>query len=76
MYWVTQNASETVLIRRQTPVRFDHCVETRFPFCQMNRVAHQIRQDMWGTLQNLRGFLPVVEIRIDTDDLSVREGCN
>ena len=76
MYWVTQNASETVLIRRQTPVRFDLCAEARFPFFQMNRVAHQIRQDMWESLQNLRGFLPVVEIRIDTDDLSVREGCN
>ena len=76
MYWVTQNASETVLIRRQTPVRFDLCVEEQFLFCQMNRVAHQIRHDMWGTSQNLCGFLPVIEIKIDTDDLSVREGGN
>ncbi len=74
MGWVTQKTSETVLISRRAPVRFDVCVKARFPFTKMGRLAYQIRQDMWSTMQILRGFLPATEISKITFDLSVRAG--
>ena len=40
----------------------------------MGRLAHQIRQDMWRALQNLRGFMPIVEVTRARDHLIVHAG--
>ncbi len=70
----SKKALDMLLIFRRTPVRFDLCVGARCLSCRMNYVGHQIRQDIWRALQNLRRFLPVVEIGIVTDNLSLRAG--
>ena len=49
-------------LARHLPVRFDLQAETTLPSGDPLRLAHQIRQDMWRVLQNLRGFSPVVQV--------------
>ena len=72
MGWIIQKTSEGVLVCRRLPARFDLSVEAYFPLCRMGRLAHQIRQDMWRALQNLRGFMPIVEVTRARDHLIVR----
>ncbi|KIC50799.1 hypothetical protein [Tateyamaria sp. ANG-S1] len=47
---------------RHLPPRFDFAVCTVLPCGKAIRLAHQIRQDLWRALQNLRGFSPVVRL--------------
>ena len=61
------------LARRLPPV-FDVAGETRLPDAARARIAHQIRQDMWRALREVRGFSPVVEVRREAGSLAVRAG--
>lgn len=61
-------------LARQLPARFDVSVQAKFPIVGRTRLAHQIRQDMWRALRNLRGFSPVVQIEQGEDCLNVIAG--
>lgn len=65
---------DTVTLSRRSPARFDVCAQTRMPNAARGRLAHQIRQDLWRALQNLRGFAPVVAVTRGADDVIVRAG--
>lgn len=49
-------------LARRLPVRFDVAARTYLPPARKDRLARQIRQDMWRALRGLRGFSPVVHI--------------
>ncbi|MDG1457517.1 MAG: hypothetical protein P8Q92_06375 [Pseudoprimorskyibacter sp.] len=61
-------------LTRHMPPRFDIAAEAWFPPCRPERLARQIRQDLWRTLKQLRGFSPVVEITTTAYGLNVRVG--
>jgi len=71
--WHVQGDEPLVLTRRLPP-RFDVVAEVRFPAVPRRRLAHQIRQDLWRALQDVRGFSPVVGIRRAGDALRIRAG--
>lgn len=72
--WHIQRSGACVTLARHLPVRFDVSATARFPLVARTRLAHQIRQDMWRALQNLRGFSPVVQIEQIEGALSVTAG--
>lgn len=43
--------------------RWDVAASTVLPRLRPLRLAHQIRQDLWRLLRDLRGFQPMVEVR-------------
>ncbi len=64
--WHIVPAENGITLTRRLPARFDVQAQTTLPDGSLKRLAHQIRQDLWRALQNLRGFSPVVElIRVD-----------
>ncbi len=63
-----------VTLARRLPARFDLAFEWHLPEASRARVAHQVRQDMWRALRDLRGFAPVVRIWRVGDGLRVRAG--
>lgn len=67
--WHLQRDGAVVVLSRRLPARFDLSAATvlhsgAHPVSR-GRLAHQIRQDVWRCLQNLRGFRPVVQITHD-----------
>ncbi len=72
--WQTQTEGRTVTIARALPVRFDVSASAQFPMLARRRLAHQIRQDMWRALQNVRGFSPVVRVEPLENGLHVTAG--
>lgn len=69
-----ENGGELVLARRW-PARFDLSVETRLPpLARPARLAHQVRQDLWRALRDLRGFSPCVAVRSGPDGITLRAG--
>lgn len=72
--WHTQKDGACVTVSRQLPARFDVSASARFPVVARTRLAHQIRQDMWRALQNLRGFSPVVRVEQGENELTVTAG--
>ena len=74
MGWGMQKISGAFLICHYISVRFDLSVETHFLYLRFRLLASQIREDMWKAIQNLCGFLPAIEIKKGTDDLSVLAG--
>ncbi|MCH2095040.1 MAG: hypothetical protein MK160_07970 [Rhodobacteraceae bacterium] len=72
--WHIQTAEGMFLLARHWPPRFDIAGEAVFPEMRADRLARQIRQDMWRRLQHIRGFSPVVEIRTCAEGLRVRAG--
>jgi hypothetical protein len=71
-YLLRKGAQTTVC--RHIPARFDFDAKTILPIASSTRLAHQIRQDLWRALQNVRGFSPVVQITRTQDGLEVRAG--
>jgi hypothetical protein len=66
-----------VTIARHLPARFDLLGEAQLRLTRpvsRARVAHQVRQDMWRALQNLRGFSPVVQVSHTDGALTIRAG--
>lgn len=49
-------------LSRFANVRFDVCANTVLPRVNPLRLMHQIRQDVWRSLQKLRGFAPAVRL--------------
>ena len=72
--WHITRTDSTLTLSRRLPARFDVAAETVLPGADPLRLAHQIRQDLWRQLQNLRGFTPVVEITAAGQGLRVRAG--
>ncbi len=67
--WHLQRDGAVLVLSRRLPARFDLSAATvlqagAYPVSR-GRLAHQIRQDVWRCLQNLRGFRPVVQITHD-----------
>ena len=60
--WHINSEGGAVTLCRQLPPRFDFAVQTQLPHGLPHRLAHQIRQDLWRALQNVRGFSPVVKL--------------
>ena len=73
-HWHITRTDSSLTLSRRLPARFDVAAETVLPAADPLRLAHQIRQDMWRKLQNLRGFAPVVEISAEGQGLRVRAG--
>ena len=70
---ITRNETSLTLSRRRH-ARFDVAVETVLSGGSKTRLAHQIRQDLWRALQNLRGFSPAVQITTIGAGVAVRAG--
>lgn len=60
--WLIDRTEDMLLVTRRKPVRWDVWAETEFPRCHAQRLAHQIRQDLWRELRRIRGFAPAVQI--------------
>ena len=75
--WHIVRDGDALTVARRLPARFDLAAQTRLVgAAQVSRarVAHQVRQDMWRALQDLRGFSPVVEVRRCGGDMVVQAG--
>lgn len=72
--WHITEQGNSLVLSRRLPARMDFAVQTELPAGNRARIAHQVRQDMWRALQNLRGFAPVVSVEHAPDGLSVRAG--
>lgn len=67
--WHLQRDGAVLVLSRRLPARFDLSAATVLragdhPVSRA-RLAHQIRQDVWRCLQDMRGFRPVVQITRD-----------
>jgi len=60
--WHSQTEPGALSVARRLPVRFDVSAVTTFPRARKGRLAHQIRQDLWRVLRDLRGFSPAVRV--------------
>lgn len=60
--WHILRDGESLTMTRALPVRFDVSAETTLPDGSRQRLARQIRQDLWRRLQHLRGFSPIVRV--------------
>ena len=74
MNWFHKQLGDAYFIAKRFPLSFDLLAETNFPVCRPKILALQIRQDMRRLLQNLRGFLPAVEVRVSVFCMHVRAG--
>ena len=74
MNWFHKQLGDTYFIAKRFPLSFGLLAETNFPVFRPKILAWQIRQDMWRLLQNLRGFLPAVEVRVNVFCMHVRAG--
>lgn len=72
--WHIIEAEGGLTLARHLPPRFDVVAETWLPDAAPQRMARQIRQDLWRALQRVRGFSPVVELRPDGSGWRVRAG--
>ncbi|MGR3678014.1 MAG: hypothetical protein ACU0AZ_08520 [Paracoccaceae bacterium] len=72
--WHIQRDATGLTLARALPARFDVSAETVLPLGDPLLLAHQIRQDMWRALQNLRGFSPVVRIDVGEAEVQVIAG--
>ncbi|UWQ26016.1 hypothetical protein K3553_06040 [Leisingera aquaemixtae] len=72
--WHITRTDSSLTLSRRLPAQFDVAAETVLPAGDPLRLAHQIRQDMWRRLQNVRGFSPVVEITAEGQGVRVRAG--
>lgn len=60
--WHILREGDAVTLCRHQPPRFDFVVRSVLPHGRPERLAHQIRQDLWRALRTLRGFSPVVRL--------------
>ncbi len=72
--WNVHTTDGQVTVCRQLPARFDVSATTTLPKGRALRYAHQIRQDMWRALQNVRGFSPVVRLATTDSGWQVTAG--
>ncbi|WP_108262609.1 hypothetical protein [Mangrovicoccus ximenensis] len=72
--WQVTRDTGCVTLSRPGRARFDVGAAAEFPALRPVVLAHEIRKDLWRMLQDLRGFSPVVEIRVAAPGLAVRAG--
>lgn len=72
--WHILRDGDSLTLARTLPARFDVEASARFPHLRADRLARQIRQDLWRELKDLRGFSPVVSVQTDSEGMSVRAG--
>lgn len=72
--WHIRRGTDELTLARQLPPRFDVQAETELPMADPLRLAHQVRQDMWRALQNMRGFSPVVRVETRAEDVKITAG--
>ncbi len=72
--WHIKRGAGELVLARQLPVRFDVVASTTLPMGDPLRLAHQIRQDLWRALQRVRGFSPVVRLRLQGEVIRVEAG--
>ncbi|RYH10719.1 hypothetical protein [Tropicimonas sp. IMCC6043] len=72
--WHVRREGARLTLARHLPARFDIAAETILPHAARERVAQQVRQDIWRALARQRGFSPVVEVTAGADGLAVRAG--
>ncbi|MCO0634367.1 hypothetical protein M8745_00150 [Lutimaribacter sp. EGI FJ00014] len=72
--WYVDRAGTGLTLSRHRPARFDLGVEAVLPSMDPLRLAHQVRQDMWRALRDLRGFAPAVRVARKGDALHVLAG--
>ncbi|EEX15681.1 conserved hypothetical protein [Citreicella sp. SE45] len=73
--WHMHEEEGGLILARRWPARFDLVVETRLPpVTRRGRLAHQVRQDVWRALRDLRGFSPCVSVRTDDGGTVLRAG--
>lgn len=76
--WHVARDGGVLTLSRCLPARFDLRAETVLPLggrlVGRARLAHQIRQDVWRCLRDLRGFWPVVRIERSEDALRITAG--
>lgn len=72
--WHLEKTQSGVTLSRSLPARFDVMAQTDLPMAEGVRMAHQIRQDVWRALRNVRGFSPVVEITRKEGGLHIKAG--
>ena len=72
--WHVLREGATLTLARHLPARFDIGAEATFPPMDRLRLAHQVRQDMWRALRDLRGFSPVVQVTAQEGALLLRAG--
>ena len=72
--WHILREDGALTLARRLPVRFDLSVEAVLPRCGKQRLAVQVRQDMWRLLQRLPGFSPVVRVEEAGQGLRVIAG--
>ncbi|MBL4811225.1 MAG: hypothetical protein JKX69_02440 [Rhodobacteraceae bacterium] len=77
--WFVLRGDGALTLARQLPPRFDVAAQTCFALppgaaVSRQRLAQQIRQDLWRALRGLRGFSPVVRVVRAGDLLKVMAG--
>jgi hypothetical protein len=72
--WLEAREAQRYTLARHWPPRFDVSASCRFPPVRADRLARQVRQDLWRLLQGLRGFSPVVEIQMSEEGFVLRAG--
>ncbi|MEO9465825.1 hypothetical protein [Sulfitobacter pontiacus] len=72
--WHILRDDKGLTLARQMPPRFDVQSETVLAKADPLRLAHQIRQDMWRALQNMRGFSPVVRVETRAEYVKITAG--
>ena len=65
---------DSVTLCRQLPPRLELAVQCVLPRVDPVRLAHQIRQDLWRALRNVRGFSPVIRLDPVPDGWAVTAG--
>ncbi|MDE4061230.1 MAG: hypothetical protein P1U91_03440 [Pseudophaeobacter sp. bin_em_oilr2.035] len=72
--WHILREEGALTLCRQRPPRFDVAVAADLPKADPLRLAHQIRQDMWRALRDVRGFSPVVRVAQTAEGVRVTAG--
>ncbi|WP_066705780.1 hypothetical protein [Celeribacter ethanolicus] len=75
--WHILKDEGALTLARRLPARFDVAVTAVIEGgagLRKSRIASQVRQDMWRSLQNLRGFAPVVRVAERGEDLEITAG--
>lgn len=62
--WLEARGAGRYTLARHWPPRLDVRASCSFPPVRADRLARQVRQDLWRLLQGLRGFSPVVDIKL------------
>lgn len=60
--WHVERGQDVLTLSRGRPARFDLSVDAVLASGDPLRLAHQIRQDVWRALRDLRGFAPAVRV--------------